>query len=46
VTDGSYTDRFSAVSQLIEDSIRANSEGVQAAEFSPKRIAGEWVTLE
>lgn len=46
MADGSNADGLSAIGQLIEDSIGADSQRIQAAEFSPQRIAGERVTLE
>jgi hypothetical protein len=46
MTNGGNADRFSTVGQLIDDPIRADSQGVQTAEFSAQRIAGEGVAFE
>lgn len=46
MADGSNADGLSAIGQLIEDSIGADSQQIQTTEFSPQRIAGERVTLE
>jgi hypothetical protein len=46
VPDGNHADRFSAVSQLVEDPIGPYPQRVQAAKFPPQGIAGERIALE
>lgn len=46
MADRSDANRFSAVGQLVEDSISADPQRVQAAELPPQGVAGERVALE
>ncbi len=37
---------FSAIGQLVEDSVGADPQRIQTAQFSAKRIAGKGIALE
>lgn len=46
MTDRDDADRLSLVGHLVEDSVRTDSQRVEAAKFSAKRLTGERLALE
>lgn len=46
MTDRRNADRLSPVGQLIEDSIGADPQRIQATELAAQRVTGERITLE
>lgn len=46
MADSGDADRFSAIGQLVEDSIGADPQRIQTAQFSAERIAGKRIALK
>lgn len=46
MANSSDANRLPAIGQLVEDSVGADSQRIQAVKLSAKCISGEWFTLE